>query len=299
MAASQLSTHQPEDHRPDEHYLEGPKEPRLDRRYLRPSVFWSIRQGFPGWLQVVLVMVSLAVPVLIWAGLSYGELVNAKFLPTPTAVVVRGFSMLLDGDLIVDIFASSARVIAGFTFAALVGIPVGLAMGTFYSMDSLLGGFVRTARYLPIAAFVPLIIIWAGIDEASKVIIIFLGIVFYNATMIADAVKFIPNETLNVAYTLGATRWDVVRRVILPATLPSILDTLRVNVAGAWNFLVLSELIAAENGLGFTIVRSQRYLQTDRAMFCILVICAIGLATDFAFKLLFRLWLPWADSKMS
>lgn len=117
--------------------------------------------------------------------------------------------------------------------------------------------------------------------------------------MIADAVKFIPNETLNVAYTLGATRLDLLQRVILPATLPSILDTLRVNIAGAWNFLVLSELIAAENGLGFTIVRSQRYLQTDRAMFCILVICVIGLATDFAFKLLFQLWLPWADSKMS
>ena len=294
MAASQLSTHRPEDRQPEDRL-----EPRPNRRYLRPSVFWSIRQGFPGWLQFVLVVVSLTVPILIWAGLSYGDFVNPKFLPTPTAVVVRGWSMLLEGDLMVDIFASSARVMTGFAFAALVGIPVGLAMGTFYSMDSLLGGFVRTARYLPIAAFVPLIIIWAGIDEASKIIIIFLGIVFYNATMIADAVKFIPNETLNVAYTLGATRWDVVRRVILPATLPSILDTLRVNIAGAWNFLVLSELIAAQNGLGFTIVRSQRYLQTDRAMFCILVICLIGLATDFAFKLLFRLWLPWADSKMS
>ncbi|MBE9062527.1 ABC transporter permease [cf. Phormidesmis sp. LEGE 11477] len=298
MAASQIP-HSSDNRSPEDRPPEDRREPALDRRYLRPSVFWSIRQGFPGWLQVTLVAVSLAIPILIWASLSYGQFVDARFLPTPSAVIVRGFSMLLEGDLIVDIFASSARVIAGFSFAALVGIPVGLAMGTFYSMDSLLGGFVRTARYLPIAAFVPLIIIWAGIDEASKIIIIFLGIVFYNATMIADAVKFIPNETLNVAYTLGATRWDVVRRVILPATLPSILDTLRVNIAGAWNFLVLSELIAAENGLGFTIVRSQRYLQTDRAMFCILVICMIGLATDFAFKLLFRLWLPWADSKMS
>ena len=89
---------------------------------------------------------------------------------------------------------------------------------------------------MPIAAFVPLIIIWAGIDEVSKILIIFFGIVFYNATMIADAVKFIPNETLNVAYTLGANRLDLLRSVILPATLPNILDTLRVNIAGAWNF---------------------------------------------------------------
>ena len=163
----------------------------------------------------------------------------------------------------------------------------------------LLGGFVRTARYLPIAAFVPLIVVWAGIDETSKVLIVFFGIVFYNATMIADAVKFIPNETLNVAYTLGANRLDLLRSVILPAVLPSILDTLRVNIAGAWNFLILAELVAAENGLGLTIVRSQRTLQTDKAMFCILIICLIGLVTDLAFKLAFRLWLPWADFKTS
>ncbi len=269
------------------------------RRYLKPSVFWSIRQDFPGWLKVALAVASLTIPLIIWSVLSYGDYVNPKFLPTPTKVIATGITMLTDAELMVDIFASSARVLAGFVGAAIVGIPVGIAMGTFDSMDSLLGSFMRTARYAPIAAFVPLIIIWAGIDEASKIIIIFLGIVFYNATMIADAVKFIPNETLNVAYTLGANRLDLLRRVILPATLPSILDTLRVNVAGAWNFLVLSELIAAQNGLGFTIVRSQRYLQTDKAMFCILVICLIGLATDFGFKLLFKLWLPWAESKAS
>jgi NitT/TauT family transport system permease protein len=269
------------------------------RRYLKPSVFWSIRQGFPAWLQPVLVVASLAIPLILWSILSYGGFVNPKFLPTPSTVITTGLTMLTDGELMVDILASTGRVMAGFILAAIVGIPIGIAMGTFYSMDSLLGGFVRTARYMPIAAFVPLIIIWAGIDEASKVIIIFLGIVFYNATMMADAVKFIPNETLNVAYTLGASRLDVLKRVIWPATLPSVLDTLRVNIAGAWNFLVLSELIAAQNGLGFTIVRSQRYLQTDKAMFCILIICVIGLLTDFAFKLIFHLCLPWADSKVS
>lgn len=280
---------------------------KTKRRYLKPSVFWSIRQGFPAWLQPVLVLVSLAIPLIIWSALSYGQLVNAQFLPTPDQALSTGIQMLMGNQagflgekaLIWDILSSLSRVTAGFFFAALVGIPVGIAMGTFYSMDSLLGGFVRTARYLPVAAFMPLIIIWAGIDETSKILIIFFGIVFYNATMIADAVKFIPNETLNVAYTLGATRRDVLLRVILPATLPSILDTLRVNVAGAWNFLVLAELIAAENGLGLTILRAQRSLQTDKVMFCILVICAIGIATDFAFRGIFRLWLPWAESKMS
>ncbi len=269
------------------------------RRYLKPSVFWSIRQGFPTWLPPVLTTMSLLVPFVIWCVLSYGGFVNPKFLPTPTATLMTGIDMLQNEELMADIVASSLRVLAGFTAAALVGIPVGLAMGTFYSMDGLLGGFFRTVRYAPIAAFVPLIIIWAGLGEMPKIIIIFLGIVFYNATMISDAVKFISDETLNVAYTLGATRRDLLLRVILPATLPNILDTLKLNVAGAWNFLIISELIAAQKGLGFKIVYSQRFLQTDKVLFCILVILAIGLATDLFFKLIFRLCLPWAESKTS
>lgn len=277
------------------------------KRYLKPSVFWGIRQEFPNGLRIALTITSLAIPLIIWSILSYGQLVTPKFLPTPDTVLTTGFQLLMgngegfwdDKALIWDIAASLRRVAAGFSLAAIVGIPVGIAMGTFNSMDSLLGALVRTARYMPIVAFVPLIIIWAGIDETSKVLIVFFGILFYNATMIADAVKFIPNETINVAYTLGASRRDVLMRVILPATLPGILDTLRVNIAGAWNFLVLAELIAAENGLGFTIIRSQRYLQTDKAMFCILVIGLLGLATDFSFRVLFRRWLPWAESTMS
>ncbi|EGJ33987.1 ABC-type nitrate/sulfonate/bicarbonate transport system, permease component [Moorena producens 3L] len=113
--------------------------------------------------------------------------------------------------------------------------------------------------------------------------------------MIADAVKFIPDEMLNVAYTLGANRVDVLFRVILPATLPNIIDTMRVNVAGAWNFLVIAELIAAENGLGFKIIYFQRFLETDKVLFCILVIGLIGLMLDFAFRWLFRLTVPWSE----
>lgn len=266
------------------------------KRYLKPSVFWSIRQGFPGWLRPVLTLTALAVPLAIWSILSYGHYLDATFLPTPTAVLAAGADMQKNGLLLTDIVASTVRVMAGFGLAALVGIPIGIAMGTFYSMDSLFGGFVGTVRYMPIAAFTPLMIVWVGIDELPKVLIVFLGIVFYNAIMVADGVKFIPNETLNVAYTLGANRMDVLFRVILPATLPSIVDTMRVNVAGAWNFLVISELLAAENGLGYRIVRSQRTLQTDKVLFCILVIGCIGLLTDLAFRLLSRWLLPWAES---
>lgn len=265
------------------------------KRYLRPSVFWSIRSSFPHRLSILLAIASLVVPLLLWAVLSYGKLIDPLFLPTPIAVVRSGIVMLTQENLLLDIFASCARVAAGFLTAAVIGIPLGIAIGTFPSMESLFSPIVNTMRYMPLVAFVPLIVLWAGLGEEAKIIIIFLGIVFYNATMIADGVKFIPSEMLNVAYTLGANRKDVLLRVILPGVLPSVLDTLRVNVAGAWNFLVISELIAAENGLGYKIVQSQRFLQTDKVLFSIAIIGAIGLLTDYAFKLLSLVATPWAE----
>ncbi|XHX81011.1 MAG: ABC transporter permease [Stenomitos frigidus ULC029] len=269
--------------------------PPSRKRYLMPSVFWGIRQNLPRWLKIVISITALLVPLVVWSFLSYGGWVTPIFLPTPTAVLQAGRQMFMEENLLLDITASSYRVFLGFMVAAAVGVPIGIAMGTFQSMESLFSPIVGTVRYMPVAAFVPLIVLWLGLDEPTRITIIFLGIVFYNAIMVADAVKFIPNELLSVAYTLGANRLNVLMRVIVPAIIPSIIDTLRVNVAGAWNYLVISELIASENGLGFRVVQSQRYLQTDKVLFTIALIGLIGLLTDFAFKLLFNLVTPWAE----
>jgi NitT/TauT family transport system permease protein len=162
-------------------------------------------------------------------------------------------------------------------------------------MEGLFSPIVGAVRYVPVVAFMPLIVIWVGLGEDAKVLMIFLGIVLYNAIMIADAVKFIPDEMLNVGYTLGAKRRDVLFKIILPAVMPSILDTLRVNIAGAWNFLVLAELLAAQSGLGFRIIQSQRYFQIDKVLFCIVVISAIGLITDAVMKWFAIAVTPWAE----
>lgn len=161
-------------------------------------------------------------------------------------------------------------------------------------MESLFSPIVGTVRYMPVVAFVPLIIIWVGLGEAAKTVIIFLGVVLYNALMVADAVKFIPDEMLNVAYTLGSNRREVLFRVIVPAVFPSILDTLRVNISGAWNYLVIAELIASQDRLGYTIVQAQRFLQTDKVLFCIGVIGFIGLLLDYGLKMLSKVLTPWA-----
>jgi NitT/TauT family transport system permease protein len=263
--------------------------------YLPNSTFWSIRQGFPKQLSLLLVIMSLLAPLTIWTIVSSLQLVPPTFLPTPLAVMSAGITLFAENNLWGDVLASCARVLAGFLLAAVIGVPVGLAIGTFYSMDSLFSPLVGTVRYMPVTGFVPLIIIWVGLDEPSKILIISLGVVLYNVIMVADAVKFIPNEMINVAYTMGAGRWDVLWKVIVPATFPSVLDTLRVNISGAWNFVVIAELLAAQNGLGFKIIQSQRSFQTDKVIFCIMLIGVIGLVIDYGLKWLSRILTPWAD----
>ncbi|MBM0742131.1 ABC transporter permease [Phormidium sp. CLA17] len=264
-------------------------------RYLQPSVFWSIRQGFSRRLALAIASVSLIIPLIIWAAVSYGGLVTPLFLPAPTVVIAAGIKMFAEDNLLFDVLMSSGRVLAGFIVAAIIGVPLGIAMGTFHSMDNLFAPLVGTVRYMPVTAFVPLIVIWLGLGEASKVLIIMLGVVLYNAIMVADAVKFIPNEMINVAYTLGASRRDVLFKVIMPAAFPSILDTLRVNISGAWNFLIIAELVAAQNGLGFKIIQAQRFLQTEKVLFCIAVIGVIGLVIDYGLKWISHKLTPWAD----
>lgn len=263
--------------------------------YLPPSVFWSIRQGFPKSLSFLLVALALIVPLLVWIVVSSLQLVPPMFLPSPIAVLGAGYTMFTQDNLIVDVLVSSARVLAGFVLAGVIGVPMGLAMGTFYSMDSLFAPIVGTVRYMPVTAFVPLIVIWLGLGEPSKVLIVMLGVVLYNAIMVADAVKFIPNEMINVAYTMGATRRDVVFKVIIPAAFPSVLDTLRVNISGAWNFLVIAELVASQNGLGYKIIQAQRFLQTEKVLFCIALIGVIGLVIDYGLKWISQRLTPWAD----
>jgi NitT/TauT family transport system permease protein len=272
-----------------------PEPSPREYRYLKPSVFWSIRQGFPRWLSLLLVGLALIVPLLLWMVISSLKLVPPMFLPTPATVIDAGIKMFAEENLIVDVLASSARVLAGFVVAAIIGVPMGLAMGTFYSLDSLFAPIVGTVRYMPVTAFVPLIVIWLGLEEPSKILIIMLGVVLYNAIMVADAVKFIPNEMINVAYTLGATRRDAVFKVIIPAAFPSVLDTLRVNISGAWNFLVIAELVASQNGLGFKIIQAQRFLQTEKVLFCIALIGVIGLVIDYGLKSISQRLTPWAD----
>jgi NitT/TauT family transport system permease protein len=263
-------------------------------KMLRPTVFWRIADNIPSRLTWVLFGISIGAPFLFWWLLSNSGVVQPLFLPTPQAVWVAGQALWSSGDLPRDIVFSLYRVFAGFLLAAIVSIPLGILMGTFASIRSLLEPIVGIIRYMPAPAFIPLLILYFGIGEPPKILLIFIGTLFFNTLMVMDAVKFVPKDLIETTYTLGGKRWQVLLQVILPYVLPSVIDAARVNLAASWQLVIVSELIAAEEGLGRRISVAGRFLKTDEIFVGLIVIGTIGLAIDVLFRLLLRTTCRWA-----
>jgi NitT/TauT family transport system permease protein len=232
--------------------------------------------------------------VLLWCIVSYGKLVEPLFLPSPTAILAAAVDLLRDGSLIQDAQASVYVIVTGWALAVLVGVPVGILMGSFKVMEALVEPVVDFVRYLPVSAMIPLLILYIGIGTAEKIAVIFIGTFFQLVLLVADVAAHVPHEQLDVSYTLGASRAQVVARVLLPATLPGVMDTLRITMGWAWTYLIVAEIVSADRGLGYLILNSMRGLFTDRIFVGLLVIGGLGLLMDLTFKWLHRRLLPWS-----
>jgi NitT/TauT family transport system permease protein len=167
-------------------------------------------------------------------------------------------------------------------------------MGTWPAARALFEPMIALVRYMPAPAFIPLLTIWLGLGESSKIALLVIGTVFFNTLMSADVAAQVPAELINVSYTLGAGRWQVIRKVIVPFTVPGLLDAMRVNLAACWNLVVVAELIAAQEGLGYRIVRAQRFRQTDTIFAVLIVIGLFGVIMDLGFRFLRNRLAPWA-----
>jgi NitT/TauT family transport system permease protein len=231
---------------------------------------------------------------VFWTALSYFGGVRPEFLPTPPQVLKTGIELIGDGTLWSHVRASCFVIFTGFAIASIAAVPVGILMGSFSFVEALLEPVVGFMRYLPVSAMVPLIILWVGIDDDARVTVIFLGTFFQQAILIADVAAHVPRDLLDVSYTLGARRGQVVTRVLIPATLPGVVDALRTTMGWAWTYLVVAELLAAQRGLGYMILNSMRGLFTDRIFVGLIVIGVLGLATDRFFKYVHRWLLPWS-----
>ncbi|MBC9248772.1 nitrate transport permease nrtB [Pseudomonas alcaligenes] len=258
----------------------------------RPS-WWVIRGELPRGAVWCLAGAGLLLPLLLWWLASYLGLSNPMFMPGPDAVLARVGRWWSEEGLLADIGISVYRVMAGFAASALIALPLGLYIGTYRPVQAFLEPLTDFIRYMPAVAFIPLIMLWVGIDEGSKVLIIFIGTFFQMVLMVAEDVRRVPMAQIEAAQTMGASRSEIVKLVILPSARPALLDTLRITCGWAWTYLVVAELVAANSGLGYAILKAQRYMHTDKIFAGIILIGIIGLLTDQAFRWLGRVAFPW------
>jgi NitT/TauT family transport system permease protein len=232
--------------------------------------------------------------VLGWGAATWSGWVPPLFLASPEKTLVAGWSLLTEFGFAGDIAITIWRVFGGFAIAALLGVPLGLMMGAFKPVEAFFEPFISFARYLPASAFIPLLILWAGVGEAQKLSVIFIGSFFQVVIMVAVIAGATRIDLVEAAYTLGARAGGVVKRVIIPSAAPQVMETLRLVLGWAWTYVIVAELIGATSGIGHMIMDSQRLLDTGQMIFGIVVIGVIGLVTDFLFKALNRWLFPWA-----
>lgn len=210
--------------------------------------------------------------------------VKPLFLASPQKMLADGWWLLTERGFLHDIGMTAWRVFGGFAMAAVIAVPLGIAMGAYKPIEALLEPFISFARYLPASAFVPLLILWAGIGETQKLLVIFIGSVFQLILMISVIVAGTRRDLVEAAYTLGAGQGGILRRVILPSAAPEIAETLRLVLGWAWTYVIVAELIGASSGIGYMIINAQALMATGQMIFGIIVIGVIGLITDLVFR---------------
>jgi NitT/TauT family transport system permease protein len=229
-----------------------------------------------------------------WAIATFGGFVPKTFLADPVTMLREGYALFTQQGFAKDIGFTVWRVLGGFAIAAALAVPLGIAMGAWKPVEAFFEPFVSFSRYLPASAFIPLLILWAGIGEAQKLALIFIGAFFPMVLMIAVKVGATRRDLVEAAYTLGCTDWGIVKRVLLPASAPEIAEILRTVLGWAWTYVIVAELIGSERGIGHMITDSQALLNTGQILFGILVIGVIGLVSDYAFKAMNRRVFAWS-----
>jgi NitT/TauT family transport system permease protein len=233
--------------------------------------------------------------VAVWAFFTLGGYVSPTFLASPITMVQEAWLLFTEFNFIHDIGMTVWRVLGGFILAAVIAVPLGIAMGAYKPIEAFLEPFVSFCRYLPASAFIPLLILWAGIGETQKLLVIFIGSVFQIILMVAVIVGGARKDLVEAAYTLGADSRGIVRRVLIPGAAPGIAETLRLVLGWAWTYVIVAELIGSSSGIGHMITDSQALLNTGQIIFGIIVIGLIGLVSDFIFKAVNRKMFAWAS----
>jgi taurine transport system permease protein len=242
-------------------------------------------------------VLTLAALLSSWWLVTALEWVEPLFLPPPAAVLEKAWLLMtkgyMDSTLWQHLGASLQRIGLALFFAVLTAIPVGIAIGHNRIARGIFDPLIEFYRPVPPLAYLPLIVIWCGIGEFSKVLLIYLAIFAPVAIATATGVRTVDKTKLRAAQSLGASRWQLIRHVILPSALPDILTGVRIGLGVGWSTLVAAELIAATSGLGFMVQSAAQFLVTDVVVLGILVIALIAFALEMGLRALQRKLVPW------
>jgi taurine transport system permease protein len=235
--------------------------------------------------------------LLAWWAATYFGWIDPLFLPGPAAVAEKGWLLAttgyMDSTLWQHLGASLQRIGIALGLAVVTAIPLGIAIGRNRIARGILDPLIEFYRPIPPLAYLPLIVIWCGIGEFSKVLLIYLAIFAPIAIATATGVRTVDPARLRAAQCLGATRAQLVRHVILPSALPDILTGVRIGLGVGWSTLVAAELIAATSGLGFMVQSAAQFLVTDVVVLGILIIAVVAFALELGLRALQRKLVPW------
>jgi NitT/TauT family transport system permease protein len=252
------------------------------------SGLFTFRGKSPPGAEIVVGALAAIILLLIWEAASRGGLINPQFLPAPSRVFTALWTMFAQQSLLYHIGVSSARVWGAFLIAAAMAIPIGILMSSYRIVGAALEPIVDFIRYLPVPALVPLSIIWFGVGESTKIFLLWLGTFFQLVLFVADDMRRVPNEFIEVARTVGASSRHVMTDVALRSMAPSLVDNLRITLGWCWTYLIIAEIVAADSGVGYIIWTARRFIKTPEVMAGVVVIGLIGLVTDQALRLLHR-----------
>ncbi|ORL67591.1 taurine ABC transporter permease TauC [Pseudomonas putida] len=268
--------------------------PVSDKPVARPTVTPPTHRPLPTrWISAL----TLATLMLAWWLVTAAGWIEPLFLPSPADILAKAWALLtqgyMDASLWQHLGASLGRIGLALAAAILSAIPIGIAIGHNRVARGILDPLIEFYRPIPPLAYLPLIVIWCGIGELSKVLLIYLAIFAPIAIATATGVRTVDPAKLRAAQSLGATRAQLVRHVILPSALPDILTGIRIGLGVGWSTLVAAELIAATSGLGFMVQSAAQFLVTDVVVLGILLIALIAFALEMGLRALQRKLVPW------
>ena len=246
---------------------------------------WDLRVPPPGLTGKILGAITLALIIAFWWLATMGDTPEARWispviLPSPFEVIKSFPALLNDRGLIASIVATLRRVIIGFGLAVAIGVPFGIMAGAWRVFDSASAPVALFGRNVPVAALIPLTILWFGIEETQKVMFLFIACVPFVFSDAVRAIISVPERYVETAQTLGATSWQIVSKVLVALAMPDIYKSLRSLFGMAFGYIMLAELINAEHGLGFLLSTSQRRGMSDHIILILFLIGLIAFAID-------------------